>query len=139
MPTLTLIRGLPGSGKSTLAKKIALSYGADVSSWLEADMFFTDQFGGYKFDMTLIEEAHEWCQASTRLRLIRYNQVIVANTFTRRWELEPYFVMAKDVGAKVNVIECHGSFGNIHGVPDEVIKKMASRWEPFQPEWLLEL
>jgi hypothetical protein len=32
----------------------------------------------------------------------------------------------------VQVIEVHGDFGNIHGVPDETIAKMRARWEPHR-------
>jgi hypothetical protein len=29
-----------------------------------------------------------------------------------------------------NIIEVHGDFGNIHGVPPEKIESMRKRWEP---------
>ena len=55
MKMLYIIRGIPGSGKSTLAKKIA-------SVACEVDDFFVDPDGVYRFDPSLLKEAHSACQ-----------------------------------------------------------------------------
>ena len=47
MKQLILLRGLPGSGKSTLAK---LLVGDKDYCHKEADMYFVDREGNYKFD-----------------------------------------------------------------------------------------
>ena len=53
---LTLIRGVSGSGKTTLAQQM-LKEGR-VQKHFEADMFFTDSQGVYKYDPAKIKEAH---------------------------------------------------------------------------------
>ena len=122
MTQLILIRGLPGSGKSTLARKIQkLGY-----NHLE-----TDQFWGkdYNFDISRIKEAHEWCQSTTKNYLKEGLWVIVANTFTTKKEMLPYFEMAKDLDVNVQVILCQGQWKNIHNVPEQVLEKMKNRFE----------
>lgn len=120
---LILIRGLPGSGKSTMAKEFAYHFG---TVHLE-----TDQFWGadYNFDITKIEEAHEWCQQTTLTELTRYDTVVVSNTFTTKKELKPYFDIAKEFGIVPNVIHCQNKFNNVHNVPEEVMKRMSERFE----------
>ena len=55
--------------------------------------------------------------------------VVVANTFTRRWEMEPYLRAAKRRGVSVRIVEATGSWPNVHGVPAEAIERMRARWE----------
>lgn len=125
---LIIVRGLPGSGKSTLAKALR---GSDV--WdkriFEADQYF-ETTEGYKFDPSKLKEAHEICQKRTREWLEKGHTAIVSNTFTQRWEYEPYLRMAAEEGVPVQVIEVHGDFGSIHNVPDEAMARMRARWEP---------
>ena len=122
MKTLILIRGLPGSGKSTLAKKLRYEH-------LEADMFF-EQDGEYKFNPALLREAHQWCQERTKQAMrMNWAGIVVSNTFTQRWEMDPYLKLAREHGYTVQIIECKGKFENVHGVPAEAIEKMRQRWE----------
>lgn len=58
MGALHIIRGLPGSGKSTLAKHFATTI--PNSAHVEADMYFETKHG-YKFDPSLLADAHLWC------------------------------------------------------------------------------
>ena len=119
---LFLIRGLPGSGKSTTAKALA-DWWECVT--LEADMFFMVK-GKYEFDPARIKLAHGWCQNEARKYLKDGTNVIVANTFTQKWEMQPYIDMEY---ASLQIIECKGQFQNVHGVPKQTIAKMAERWE----------
>lgn len=122
---LVLIRGLPGSGKSTMAMGTMFE---DFEHY-EADQFFTDASGAYKYDREKIEDAHEWCQRETFKSLANGKRVVVSNTFTRLREMEPYFDMAKTFGIEPRIIEATGNWPSVHGVPAEVVEKMRQRWE----------
>jgi predicted kinase len=122
---LVLIRGVPGSGKTTLARD---EYVKNGFAHFEADMFF-ETVNGYKFDKDLISEAHKWCQWSAKAALYQGRNVVVSNTFTRAWEMEPYFDMAVTFGIEPEVIICDGAFQNVHGVPDSVVAQMRERFE----------
>lgn len=123
MKQLYIIRGLPGSGKTTLAHKLSpIVY--------EADQYFLVN-GEYKFQPALIKSAHAWCKAQVVYAMfdIEAPVIAVSNTFTQRWEYQPYIDFAKQFGYEVFVIVCQNDFGNIHGVPPEAMERMRSRWE----------
>lgn len=126
LPTLVLIRGLPGSGKSTLANALA----AEGFVHLEADQFFVVD-GAYQFVGERVREAHAWCQAEARKALKAGAQVVVANTFTTIGELAPYLCMHQCP----LIVEARGSWPNIHGVPQQTLARMASRWESLPNGW----
>lgn len=118
---LVLIRGLPGSGKSTIAKAMT------GFKHCEADSYFVDKNGDYLFDRSKISEAHKNCQMECALYLAAGWDVVVSNTFTQMWEMQPYFDMVAP--EKPTVIEAKGCFKNVHGVPEESIERMRARWE----------
>ena len=123
--TLTLIRGLPGSGKSTLAKAMCAH---NQAKHCEADQYFV-KHGMYQFDANLLPTAHNDCldRAANWIKL--GFDVVVSNTFTRRWEMQPYINVAESNGYRVNIIVATGDYGNVHGVPDAAIESMRQRWE----------
>ena len=129
MKTLYIVRGIPGSGKSTFAKSLGGTH-------FEADMFFMED-GEYKYDMFKIKEAHKWCQDSVNTAMIMNNTaglnetIVVSNTFTQEWEMEPYFKMAELNEYRVFsiIVENRHEGTNEHGVPDEVLTKMRERFE----------
>ena len=125
-PKLTIVRGLPGSGKSTRAHEIAMKTGA---VHFETDMFFMRDNGVYDYQKALINTAHDWCLRAARSQLAQGRDVVVANTFSTNWEMEPYFKLAHAHGAQIEVIECAGNFENTHHVPSQAIERMRARWE----------
>lgn len=124
---LYLIRGVPGSGKSTLARILQAAYHTD--DWYEADMYF-ERSGEYIYDSTKISAAHVWCQSAVSRAMGRSSHcIIVSNTFTRQWEIEPYRQMAHQLGYRVVEVTMNGHFDNVHGCPQETIDRMKARFE----------
>ncbi len=119
---LHLLRGLPGSGKSTLAKSMGLVH-------LEADQFFTNKKGEYRFDGALLSSAHQWCQLQCEYYLYHGQSVVVANTFIKLWEMKAYKKIAKKYNATLKIQECKGNFTNVHDVPASVIVRMKQDFE----------
>lgn len=131
MSTLYLIRGAPGSGKTTRAKKMLESQAIDV--YFEADMYFTDPYTSeYYFDRTKIKEAHLECQSSTDFAMSEGLNVAVANTFTKRWETQPYYELARKHGYSIREIVCDGRYPNVHGVPEEIVQRMRDNFENYK-------
>ncbi len=122
---LVICRGIPGSGKSTFAKTLGGQH-------YEADMYFIDRTTGeYKFDGSKIKNAHQWCQGFVKSDMIlEYPKIVVSNTFTQEWEIEPYFELAKEYGYKVFVVivENRHNGVNVHNVPEDKIEQMKNRF-----------
>ena len=126
---LYIVRGVPGSGKSTFAKSLGGTH-------FETDKFFMVD-GEYKFDGTKIKEAHKWCQDSVNTAMLLNHTaglnsiIVVSNTFTQEWEMEPYFQMANYFDYKVFSIVVENRHGGInkHGVPEDKIQLMKDRFE----------
>ena len=129
MKTLYIVRGVPGSGKSTFAKSLGGTH-------FETDMFFMKD-GEYKFDMSKIKEAHNWCQDSVNTAMIMNNTaglnetIVVSNTFTQEWEMMPYFEMAELHEYRVFSIILENRHGGVneHNVPEDKIEQMKNRFE----------
>jgi len=130
---LTLLRGLPGAGKSTFANFIWNDYAI-----CEADKFFYDKEGNYNFDASKLRQAHEWCRQEVERRMVEnsitpqyYPEIVVSNTFTQEWEMEPYFKLAEQYGYRVFsiIVENRHDGKNVHGVPDEKLEQMKNRFQ----------
>jgi predicted kinase len=120
---LFLLRGLPGAGKSTLAESLAITQ-------CEADKYFMKE-GTYKFDVTKLKEAHEWCQRECEKAMIFEVDVVVSNTFTQEWEMQAYYDLAKKYSYRVHsiIVENRHRGVNEHKVPQETLEKMKQRFE----------
>ena len=129
MKTLYIVRGVPGSGKSTFAKSIGGIH-------IEADQFFMMN-GKYNFDITKIKLAHKYCQNQTEAWMktdgtqVNNDKIVVSNTFTQEWEMEPYFKLAEKYGYKTFSLIVENRHGgvNTHGVPEEKLEQMKNRFE----------
>ena len=130
MKELFLLRGLPGSGKSTLANSIG-------GSWFEADHFFLNEKGEYEFNPSNLKAAHKWCRLVVEESMSNWNginpddKIVVSNTFTQAWEMQPYFDLAEKYGYRVYSLIVENRHGGVneHGVPEEKLVQMKNRFE----------
>lgn len=128
MKELILLRGLPGSGKSTFANLLTNNSKASVC---DADQYF-EKDGEYNFDANFLKQAHEECRLKAEHGMKNsFTKVVVANTFTQLWEMQPYLDLAVQYGYKVTSLIVENRHGNssIHDVPEATVGNMRNRFE----------
>ena len=124
---LFLIRGIPGSGKTDFAESIAV----DKNNIVSADQYFEDPDGNYNFDGSKLSLAHKYCKDKTKYKMKNdIPNIYVTNTFTEDWELEQYYILAKEYDYRVYsiIVEKRHDNLNVHGVSDKTIDKMKNRF-----------
>lgn len=130
MKSLLLLRGLPGSGKSTLAQSLSENGKYPVFS---IDSYFTDpSTGTYNFEFDKNHIAYNQCVEKTKAAMqAAESKIIVDNTFTMEWEMEPYFKLASVFNYRLFVVTVENYHGskNIHHINDEQIEKMAAEYK----------
>lgn len=136
MKMVFILRGLPGSGKSSFA---AQQEGAVICN---ADKFHMVD-GVYMYDQGRAAEGHEWCLRGFIEFVISGEEfIVVDNTNTSSIEIAPYYNIARAYGYLVRFYMFKCSIAdlikhNIHGVPEEVICRMAMKLAQSLPEsWM---
>ena len=132
-----ILRGLSGTGKSELAKALGN----------EGSIFSTDSYfmvdGEYQFDPSKLGEYHKRNLDDATAFMERFGpyttpaNCVIDNTNTQHWEYEKYVEAAKANDFIVQVISIDWDAMDIpiyakrnsHGVPEEVIRNQAARWE----------
>jgi len=136
---IVIIRGLSGSGKRTVAdfmcdgdtdecRRVAIS----------ANDYFYNEEDEFEFDSSKLKDAHHWCLREVEVCALQgYDLIVVHNSFTRRWEVEPYFRIAEKNGYRISVLSMYDSGLNDmqlanrseHTVPLHSIRNQRKRWE----------
>ena len=128
--SLIVLRGLPGSGKSTLA--MVLSEDGKHPIFSVDDYFTNSETGEYIFDFKSNHLAYKLCEENTKRSMVnKLSKIIIHNTFTMDWELEPYFKLASEYNYAMFVVtvENYHQSGNAHEVSDEQLQKMAEKYK----------
>ena len=129
---LILLRGIPGSGKTTLGNAILFTNQSNIQDVLSSDNFFINEKEEYVFDFSKLKEAHNDCQVKCAERMRNeFSKIVVANTFTQEWEMEPYFIMAERYNYRIHTVIVENRHGskNVHNVPEEKIEQMIKRFD----------
>jgi len=130
-----LVRGLPSSGKSTLAG--GLLWLGEEPRIFEADTYFYID-GKYVFDPKKLPAAHADCrQRVEHAAEFSSADLVVANTFTQRWEMQPYIELSSLFKLGLIVIDlfdggCDDQTlfeRNKHGVPIEAFARSRKNYE----------
>ena len=125
MKKVVIIRGLPGSGKSTMAMK----HFVDLKGYkhCEADHYFYNN-GVYEFKPAELAKAHEYCLNKAASFIENGHKVVIANTFSKKWEIKEVLDRLPVDPREVEILHCHGGKGSIHDVPEYAIENMRQRW-----------
>lgn len=143
---MVLMRGPPGVGKSHLARSIVLNYvdiennGYNISDFVcSSDDYFYNAKGVYKYNPTMLPEAHEFNHQRVRDKARSgLSPIIVDNTNMQLWEMLPYVKLAVENNYLIEILEPKTPWRNStstlaqknkHGVPKNRIQQMIERYE----------
>ena len=129
---LILLRGVSGAGKSTVA-----------NLFVDAHIISTDDFfifdGEYRFDANNLAKNHakavDMTEQEMRYAMYHYetekHTIVIHNTFTKRWEMKPYFILAEKYGYMIHtlIVENRHESESIHNIPQPTVEAQRYRFE----------
>lgn len=142
--------GCPGSGKSTWTQNYVKHLSPNNYAICSADNFFIKN-GVYVFDRSKLKLAHKTCQENyiNALKNPQIKNIIVDNTnITKRerefyiveahkYNIEPQYIIAEEFQKAVDSSGIEREMWvklftvrNLHGVPEETIRRMIKNYEP---------
>ena len=128
MKNLVLLRGVSGSGKSTFAQLIA--EGLDCTIHCTDDYFMLD--GVYTFNPADLGKNHQLCLDDVNTHMeCRQENIVVANTFTQEWDMQPYIDLATQHSYRLFTVIVENRHGgeSTHNVPCSVLEAQRERFE----------
>lgn len=123
MQVLTVFQGAPGVGKSTIAEALSAANGAIICS---TDAYHFEE-GVYKFKPWKLDHFHKLNLERAKSLMLEGKSVIVDNTNIEAAHAKPYIEFAKQLGIAIQIVQVHGRFGNVHGVPTAFVEHMRNR------------
>lgn len=149
--SVVLMQGLPGSGKSSYARALVKCSPEASAFHIEADAFYRDAKGKYKFTVARVPEVRLKCFHLFLQALHgEYDLIIYDNVNLDAAELSPFYLMAQ-LYARESQLEYSVAVHRIeypiekcwerqtHGVPRDVFEIMTkwfkSRGHCVLPEW----
>ncbi|XP_075975044.1 uncharacterized protein LOC142975840 [Anticarsia gemmatalis] len=139
---MIIMRGAPGSGKSYLAKRLVEMLIGSKPDKSNNHIFSTDDYFMYRrqyhFDKNQLHFAHAWNFDRVKQMVSQgVSPVIVDNTNTEIWEMQPYAIEAVRNGYIIELVEPHTPWArkanqlskkNVHRVPLANIKRMLDHY-----------
>ncbi len=159
--TMFLMRSLPGNGKSAIAEAILGgslyrsegNFGGNLCRRVfcrngmicSTDFYFYDRVWAqatvseYIFDGSKIAENHRLNQMAGKFSMENgAAAIVVDNTNTEMWHMEPYIKLAEEYGYKLVLVDIPWvspemcAEQNTHGVRLSGIQAMGERWQDFR-------
>lgn len=121
---MILLRSLPGMNKDQVIEKfVDMGYiHIQAEQWYERN---PDK----ERNNANRNEAHCWCQAQAKAALMCGEKIIIANTFTQRWETNAYVTIANNEGVDYKIISLLDKSS-----PDMSLEVVIERLRKFRPD-----
>lgn len=146
-----ILQGVSGAGKSTVAAKLIEGLPRGKQVCVSADQYFIDEKGEYRFDVSKLGAAHQWCLRNYTHALLDQPKgtasklVVVDNTNTTMGEVAPYYALAEALGFEPLILVVGYGLSwsqcaerNVHGVPLAGVLAQGDRIVAFgesRPPW----
>lgn len=128
---LVIVRGLPGSGKSTYAKN---NYPDTFR--VESDMYHVRN-GVYTFDTHAYNKREHWVKNTIRMALCGGMDVVTSCVYGHAKKIQALKELADEFNADLEVIRLTADYGNVHNVPESVLKDMREHFEDWPGETII--